>query len=136
MATSKAPRAHTLVPIDQVLGVWTGGWVSEPHTTLPASSSHIPPSQTWQSPYLAGAPMLTLPMAIVDVWRQKGMRVGSGGPSVLPSPAHRRRPPILTDLAVDALPAREAITVIAANQVFARKSIKARLPFTLIGVCE
>lgn len=51
--------------------------------------------------------MLTLPMAIVDV-----------------------------DLAVDALPAREAITVIAANQVFARKSIKARLPFTLIGVCE
>lgn len=49
--------------------------------------------------------MLTLPMAIVDV-----------------------------DLAVDALPARGAITVIAANQVFARKSIKARLPFTLIGV--
>lgn len=55
---------------------------------------------------------------------------------MLPSPAHLRRPPILTDVAVDALPAREAITVIAANQVFARKSIKARLPFTLIGVCE
>lgn len=45
-------------------------------------------------------------------------------------------PPILTDMAVDALPARDAITVIATNQVFARKSIKARLPFTLIGVCE
>lgn len=57
-------------------------------------------------------------------------------PSVLPSPTHLRRPPILTDVAVAALPAREAITVIAANQVFARKSIKARLPFTLIGVCE
>lgn len=54
---------------------------------------------------LAGATVLTLPMTIVDV-----------------------------DVAVDALPAREAITVIAANQVFARKSIKARLPFTLIGV--
>lgn len=49
--------------------------------------------------------MLTLPMAIVDI-----------------------------EVAVGALPAREAITVIAANQVFARKSIKARFPFTLIGV--
>lgn len=39
-------------------------------------------------------------------------------------------------MAVGALPAREAVTVIATNQVFARKSIKARLPFTLIGVCE
>lgn len=61
----------------------------------------------------------------------------TGGPSVFPSPTHLRRcPPILTDVAVGALPAREAITVIAANQVFARKSIKARFPFTLIGVCE
>lgn len=50
-----------------------------------------------------------------------------------PHPHHR--PPILTDVAVDALPARNAITVIATNQVFARKSIKARLPFTFIGVC-
>lgn len=55
---------------------------------------------------------------------------------MLPSPAHLPHPPILTDVTVDTLPAREAITVIAANQVFARKSIKARLPFTLIGVCE
>lgn len=53
-----------------------------------------------------------------------------------PQPHPLCHPPILTDVAVDALPAREAITVIAANQVFARKSIKARLPFTLIGVCE
>lgn len=66
------------------------------------------------------------------------MWAGSGGPppAVLPSPTHLRHPPILTDMAVDALPAREAITVIAANQVFARESIKARLPFALIGVCE
>lgn len=72
VTASKAPWTHTLVPIYQVLGVWTGGWVSKPRTTpAPIPSSHPPHSQTWramwQPPYLAGAPVLTLSMAIVDV---------------------------------------------------------------------
>lgn len=67
-----------------------------------------------------------------------GRGAGHRAPSLSPSPARLlpTRPPILTDVAVDAHPARDAITVIATNQVFARKSIKARLPFALIGVCE
>ena len=85
-------------------------------------------------PHLAGAAVLTLAPTVVDVCGQRrGSRLGPPLPQPCPPAA---RPPVLTDVAVGALPARDAITVIATNQVFARKSIKARLPFALIGVCE
>lgn len=43
VTASKAPWAHTLVPVYQVLGVWTGGSVSEPQTTPPLIPSSHPP---------------------------------------------------------------------------------------------
>lgn len=85
-------------------------------------------------PHLAGAAVLTLAPTVVDVCGAEALlRLGLPLP---PAPPTCARPPVLTDVTVGALPARDAITVIATNQVFARKSIKARLPFTLIGVCE
>lgn len=42
---------------------------------------------------------------------------------------------ILTDVTVLSGPSLKAVTVISTNQVFARVSVNARLPHTLIYIC-
>lgn len=115
-------------------GPGQGGRVS----SCSAPGGHRPPTPSpggqgaAATPYLAGAAVLALPSTVVDVWGTEGRSRGAREP---PAPPAGGLPPILTDVAVAALPARDAITVIATNQVFARKSVKAWLPFALIGVC-
>lgn len=139
---AKAPRARALVAAHKVLGQAEGqtdgrGWAS----VLRQPGRHLHPTPfpsvrrggAPAAAHLAGAPVPTLPVTVVVFCGQR-MRSGAG-PWRRPSPPACGPPPVLTDVAVEALPAREAITVIATNQVFARESVKARLPFTLIGVC-
>lgn len=49
--------------------------------------------------------------------------------------SRREHEEILTDVTVLSSPSLKAVTVISTNQIFARVSIFARLPHTLIHVC-
>lgn len=124
----EAPRTCALVAVHQVLG--EGRAWREPSGTCsptPAAPRSVQPSP---------CRCRRADTAPGSRWRLRAEAQVTAGPPRPPALHPVARPPILTDVAVGALPAREAITVIATNQVFARESIKARLPFTLIGVCE
>lgn len=128
----KAPRTRALVAVHQVLGEGTA-WREPSAAALRHLQPHACRPQSVQPSPCRCHRSDTGPGSR---WRLRAEAQVIAGPPRPPALPPVARPPILTDVAVGALPAREAITVIATNQVFARKSIKARLPFTLIGVCE
>lgn len=108
--TSEALQAFTHEPVQQgvaaaTVPTWTAGTAVSLNLAVPTHESWLANTLVASGHLLAGPSILTLTMATVHI-----------------------------DVTVLANPSTKAGTVISTNQVFARVSIEARLPRTLINV--